>query len=247
MWGLIPAAGLGTRIQPLGFSKELLPLGDHTENGRSKPKAVSEYLIERMLLGGVTKICFVISPGKTDILKYYGSRIDGADVCYVVQGEPRGLCDAIFCAGPLITHDQSWIVGLPDTIWFPNDALTSLPDGPLSLLLFPVERPELFDAVLTDDHGRVGHIAVKKDNPGTHWIWGAFRLRGDVFLRLLNLWRSENSTIEYWGTLVNLYLQRGGSAIAVRGGQTYLDVGTLTGFEEAMREVSSHTAQIPQI
>jgi glucose-1-phosphate thymidylyltransferase len=26
-WGIIPAAGLGTRIQPLAFSKELLPVG----------------------------------------------------------------------------------------------------------------------------------------------------------------------------------------------------------------------------
>ena len=27
MWGIIPAAGSGTRIQPLAFSKELLPVG----------------------------------------------------------------------------------------------------------------------------------------------------------------------------------------------------------------------------
>lgn len=26
MWGIIPAAGLGSRIQPLAFSKELLPV-----------------------------------------------------------------------------------------------------------------------------------------------------------------------------------------------------------------------------
>ena len=27
MWSIIPAAGQGTRIQPLAFSKELLPIG----------------------------------------------------------------------------------------------------------------------------------------------------------------------------------------------------------------------------
>jgi glucose-1-phosphate thymidylyltransferase len=27
MWGIIPAAGEGKRIQPLAFSKELLPVG----------------------------------------------------------------------------------------------------------------------------------------------------------------------------------------------------------------------------
>ena len=42
MWGIIPAAGNGTRIQPLAFSKELLPVGDRDDGER--PKAVSEYL-----------------------------------------------------------------------------------------------------------------------------------------------------------------------------------------------------------
>ena len=35
MWGIVPAAGSGTRIQPLAFSKELLPVGSRRENGTS--------------------------------------------------------------------------------------------------------------------------------------------------------------------------------------------------------------------
>jgi len=63
MWGIIPAAGMGSRIQPLAFSKELLPVGSFLNGGSERPRAVSEYLIERMVKGGVRKICFVISPG----------------------------------------------------------------------------------------------------------------------------------------------------------------------------------------
>ena len=33
VWGIVPAAGLGTRIQPLAFSKELLPVGSRIEDG----------------------------------------------------------------------------------------------------------------------------------------------------------------------------------------------------------------------
>src|ERR1700757_2244610 len=73
MWGIIPAAGSGSRIQPLAFSKELLPVGSRLENGEERPKAVSEYLVERLILGGADRLCFVISPAKGDILRYYGT------------------------------------------------------------------------------------------------------------------------------------------------------------------------------
>jgi glucose-1-phosphate thymidylyltransferase len=94
MWGIIPAAGAGSRIKPLAFSKELLPVGSRVEDGHERPRAVSEYLVERMTLAGADKLCFVISPGKTDILEYYGARLWGADIAYVVQPAPCGLCDA---------------------------------------------------------------------------------------------------------------------------------------------------------
>lgn len=32
-WGIIPAAGLGSRIQPLACSKELLPVGSRLDDG----------------------------------------------------------------------------------------------------------------------------------------------------------------------------------------------------------------------
>src|SRR5690606_18969898 len=79
MWGIIPAAGNGSRIQPLAFSKELLPVGSRSDGDGERPRAVSEYLVERMLRAGATKICFVISRGKSDILEYYGGKVGEAD------------------------------------------------------------------------------------------------------------------------------------------------------------------------
>ena len=107
MWGIIPAAGSGSRIQPLAFSKELLPVGSRRETATSGPRAVSEYLVERMMAGGADKLCFVISPGKSDILRYYGARVGGAASRYVVQPRPAGLCDAIFRALPLVDPAES--------------------------------------------------------------------------------------------------------------------------------------------
>jgi glucose-1-phosphate thymidylyltransferase len=234
MWGIIPAAGLGSRIQPLAFSKELLPVGSRMEAGIERPRAVSEHLIERMIAGGVDRICFVIAPGKCDILNYYGSRIGGASIAYVVQQEPSGLCDAIFCALPLIRPDDRVVVGLPDTIWFPEAALAPLPDNEFSFLLFPVEHPEFFDAVVTDATGRVETIEVKRPGARNRWIWGAFKLPGAVLHELNVLWREPGRGDEYIGTLVNTWLARGGQARGVRGGEVYVDVGTLNGYREAV-------------
>jgi glucose-1-phosphate thymidylyltransferase len=235
MWGIIPAAGSGTRIQPLAFSKELLPVGSWFEGTDERPRAVSEYLIERMLRAGADKICFVISPWKSDILQYYGGTFGAAVIAYVVQPEPAGLCDAIFRALPLIRSDETVLVGLPDTIWLPEDGLARLPDHRLAFLTFPVDRPELFDAVVSDTSGRVREIQVKHRDAASHWVWGAFKLSGAVLQELHRLWRAREPHDEYIGTLVNTYLAMGGEAIAVPFGTAYVDVGTLGGYREAMQ------------
>jgi dTDP-glucose pyrophosphorylase len=234
MWGIIPAAGVGSRIQPLAFSKELLPVGSQMDHGQERPRAVSEYLVERMVLGGVTKLCFVISPRKTDILEYYGSRLWGADVVYAVQPNPGGLCDAVFRAASLIAVDEHVVIGLPDTIWSPEDALQSLPDGALSFLLFPVDHPELFDAVVIDESHRVKEIQVKRPQAASKWIWGAFKMPGSVFHELHRLWCRTERRDEYFGTLINEWIAEGGEALGVRSGREYVDVGTLHGYRRAI-------------
>jgi dTDP-glucose pyrophosphorylase len=235
MWGIVPAAGRGSRIQPLAFSKELLPVGSRTDGyGAERPCAVSEYLLERMVLAGADKICFVISPGKSDIMEYFGAGYGSATIAYVVQPEPLGLCDAVFRAHALIAESEPVIVGLPDTIWFPDTALAGLPDDQLSFLLFPVDRPEFFDAVVLDDAGRVVEIQVKSPNARSHWIWGAFKMPGRTYRDLRRLWLQADRRDEYFGTLINAWLAAGSTACGFPTGEAYVDVGTLYGYRAAM-------------
>jgi glucose-1-phosphate thymidylyltransferase len=241
-WGIIPAAGLGTRIQPLAFSKELLPVGMRYEGSIERPRAVSEYLLERMLHVGVNRVCFVISPAKTDIVSFFGGKFGETPICYTVQQNPNGLCDALFSALPFIAPDDHLYVGLPDTVWFPAEGFSFLPDGQFSFLLFPVSRPELFDAVITDHEGRVEEIQVKQQNASSEWVWGAFKLTGEHFARLHRLWIERKRRDEYLGTLVNAYLVEGGRAYGVKRGDAYVDVGTLHGYREALRVLSTQTA-----
>ncbi len=237
-WGIVPAAGRGTRIQPLAFSKELLPVGTRLEGARERPRAVTEHLLDRMLIAGVDRICFVISPEKTDIVRYFGAGIAGVPICYAVQQNPAGLCDALFSALPFVGHDDEVHVGLPDTVWFPIKGFRFLPDRQFSFLLFPTARPELFDSVVTDHSGAVQEIQVKRPNAVSEWIWGAFKLTGRQLAGLHHLWNERGREDEYLGTLVNAYLAEGGKVLGVKRGDVYVDVGTLNGYREALRVLS---------
>ena len=240
MIGIIPAAGAGERIQPLGCSKELLPVGARTIDGAERPKAVAEYLVERMIAAGAEQICMVISAEKADIVRYFASRDYAAEIFYVVQRRPQGLCDAVFRAEPFARSHDRVLIGLPDTIWFPENAYRQALDfgtgpGPaeVNLVLFPVENPSAFDAVVCDDQGYVENVEVKQHSPHSHWIWGAITSSGNAFSALKQLWESRHRGDIYLGHLFNAYIAAGNAVRGIHCGELYMDVGTLEGYHRA--------------
>lgn len=60
---------------------------------------------------------------------------------------------------------------------------------------------------------------------------------GDVFYDLFDLWRGRRD--EYLGALINAWIAQGGEAWAVRGGASYLDVGAMEGYFEAVRTLGA--------
>lgn len=240
MIGIIPAAGAGQRIQPLGCSKELLPVGSRILEDVERPKAVAEYLVERMIAAGAEQICMVISAEKTDLIRYFAERSYAAEIFYVLQQSPQGLCDALFRAECFARHHDSVLIGLPDTIWFPENgyrqALSALQDtqADVSLLLFPVTNPSAFDAVISDEHGYVQEVEVKKADSHSHWIWGAVTATGSAFRNLKLLWESRHHEDEYLGYLLNAYMAAGNVVRSTCAGEVYMDVGTLDGYRQAL-------------
>jgi glucose-1-phosphate thymidylyltransferase len=237
MIGIIPAAGAGQRIQPLGCSKELLPVGSRTVEGIERPKAVTEYLVERMIAAGASEICMVISGEKTDIVKYFTERDYAAEIFYVVQQHPQGLCDALFRAELFTRHHDHVLLGLPDTIWFPENAyrmaLEKDREADVNLICFPVFDPSQFDAVVSDEHGYVQQVEVKIPHANSHWIWGAVTTTGAAFHALKLLWESRHREDEYLGHLLNAFIDAGNIVRATHVGEVYMDVGTLNGYHNA--------------
>lgn len=236
MIGVIPAAGAGQRIQPLGCSKELLPVGSRIIDGVERPKAVSEYLVERMIASGASEICMVISAEKSDIVRYYAERDYNAEIFYVVQRKPQGLCDAVFRAAPFARQHDRVLIGLPDTIWFPENAYRlAIQDesAEVNLVLFPVLDPGAFDAVLSDAQNYVTKVEVKQPDAHSHWVWGAITTTGEAFYALKSLWESRHRADEFLGTLLNAYIAAGNPVRAHHVGETYMDVGTVEGYHHA--------------
>ncbi len=236
MIGIIPAAGAGQRIQPLGCSKELLPVGSRTIDGIERPKAVAEYLVERMIAAGAEQICMVISAEKDDIVRYFAERDYAAEIFYVVQQEPRGLCDASFRADPFAREKAKVLIGLPDTIWFPENAYRPALDfdgADVNLVLFPVTDPTHFDAVVFDDSGYVRQVEVKRPDAHSHWIWGAVTATGAAFHALKLLWEARHREDQFLGDLLNAYIAAGNSVRGILSGEIYMDVGTIGGYHAA--------------
>ena len=214
MWGIVPAAGRGSRIQPLAFSKELLPVGSRLDDGVERPCAVSEYLVERMIRGGADKICFVISPGKSDILDYYGAgyrrrrdRLRGPAAAErpVRRDLPRGAADRRRRAGDRRPARHGLV-----------------PRGRRSRSCRTTRSPSCFPGraarVLRRRRARrrrprardPGQAARTPPRTGS----GApSRCRARVLEDLHRLWlRARAARDEYFGTLVNAYLAQGGEA-----------------------------------
>src|SRR5260370_16751505 len=140
-----------------------------------------------MIAAGATQICMVISAEKPDIVKDYAERSFAAEIFYVVQQKPQGLCDALFRAAPFARPHDRVLLGLPDPIWFPESAYLPALDfegADVNLVLFPVRDPSCFDSVVCDELGYVRQVQVKTPQAESHWIWGAVTTTGDGFSRL---------------------------------------------------------------
>ena len=240
MLGIVPAAGRARRLQPLAGSKELLPLGCSgaaapPEAAGGRLRAVSEYLIERMLAAGASRLCLIVAHDKSDLLRFYG-RAACADRCFfLVQPRPAGLCDAIFRAAPFARDGEPVLIGLPDTVWFPADAFARGLRDTVHLITFPVAHPEDFDAVIPAAPGRVARVEVKRPGSRRRRVWGAVTAPAAEFRALAGFWRARGGRDAYLGDLLNAWIAAGHPVSFDEQGTRYWDIGTPAGYQAALR------------
>jgi len=107
--GIVPAAGRGSRMEPLTrfIPKEMLPFGRHP---------LVEHAVAELAAAGVREICVVLGEGKECIGEYLRLRHRAylpSSLRFAFQEEPRGLGDALLCAAPVI-GERPFLMALPD-------------------------------------------------------------------------------------------------------------------------------------
>jgi NDP-sugar pyrophosphorylase family protein len=176
--GLVPAAGYATRLQPLRSSKETL---------RVRGRPVMLHLIEGMRRADCSTIRVTTRIEKTDVIEL--AREHGLEV---VVSRPDSVSESLLAALHDVPDSAIALVGFPDTLWEPPDALRILADrvragSDLALGLFEVDEPERCDVVEVTDAGHIKSIVVKPERPTTNVTWGIFAARV-ALLRGLSSW-----------------------------------------------------------
>lgn len=233
MWGVIPSFESRSRLQ-LSSSDSLSPADAQA----------FESLVERMLRGGVTRLCFVVGPAQTRLIEHFGGSIGFANICYTVQPSTAGPCDALFRALPLIHLDEDVVFAVPNGIWFPEDAVSALPRGMLSLLLFSASQLRGRNGVSVDDLGYVREIA-RECAPSHRWGWGALRAPARVLREMHILWLRRDRRDRELEPLVNEFVRRGGRVKGVRAGQSYHCLDSAADQRELIRLVTTSRQEQP--
>jgi UTP--glucose-1-phosphate uridylyltransferase len=128
--GIIPAAGMGTRVQSLTKDepKEMLPIAG---------KPIISYVVQEAALSGLENLYIVINARKDSLRRYleskdmmrdiregHGQNIPAPRLTFVDQPVPAGSGDAIYQTRELI-GDEPFALMMPDFIFF-GDTLLAL-------------------------------------------------------------------------------------------------------------------------
>lgn len=256
--GVIPAAGQGTRIAPLPCSKEVYPIGyQPAESGNGvRPKAVSQYLLEKMCRAGIRTAYVILRDGKWDIPRYFG---DGAPVGmhlgYLMMGRPFGTPYTLDQAFPFV--GQAIVAfGFPDILFEGEEAFSRLLEcqaatgADVVLGLFRVDRPETMDMVECDIDGAVRAIHIKPAVTSLEygWILAVWKPSFTEFLHehLGLSWHSGQVVV---GDVVTEAPELSVGHVfqaALKHGlrfhsvcftdQAYVDIGTPLGLEQALKD-----------
>jgi len=239
--GIIPAAGLATRLLPLAYPKELLPIVYTAQDGELVPRPVLQASIDQLRRAGVRQCVIVIAEWKLEIARVFGDGSAlGVALSYVMRPVPRGLADALLAAEPWLA-DRDVCLTLPDTLIAPDDALARVrtererSGADLVLGVFPTDHPEQLGPVRVDPHGDVVEVLDKPAATDLRNTWGMAMWSPRFTTLLAAEVAAATDAKPVLGAVFQRAIDAGLRVRAVTFGDgRFVDVGTSQGIAEAL-------------
>jgi glucose-1-phosphate thymidylyltransferase len=190
---VLPAGGVGSRLAPFRYPKELLPIA-YQESGSAsnglRPRVIAEFAIEAFVQAGVRRCLVIIAPWKTDVMHYLGDGAAfGMEIAYVYQEIARGLPYALDLAYPWVAGHHV-LFAMPDTLVQPSTCLATLrtfyrqTGADVALGVFPSAEAGRLGPVVLDGE-EVAAIYDKPADPPVQQVWGV-AVWGPAFSELLH-------------------------------------------------------------
>jgi glucose-1-phosphate thymidylyltransferase long form len=234
MKGLIPAAGKGTRLEPitLAIPKELLMVGD---------KAIIEYVIDAMKTSGVTEITIVVGWRKNAILDYLGSgeRL-GVKLDYVVQDKRDGLGKAVF-SGEHIIGKEPFLVVLGDNFFYPKTFLKEIlsfhneHNADAIIGVAKVEDPTRHGIIKPGENNKIEDIVEKPSQekaPSNLGCMGVYIFKPIIFDAIQKTKPGVKNEYQLTDS-IKILIDEGKKVLFNEIKGTHIDVGTLDDYRKA--------------
>jgi len=234
MKGLIPAAGLGTRLHPitLAIPKELMMIGD---------KAVIEYVIEAMKEVGVIDITVVVGWRKNAILDYLGSgKRMGVNISYVVQDESNGLAKAVG-SGERVIGDEPFLVVLGDDFFYPKTFLKEIlefhnqHDADATIGVAQIEDPTRHGIIKPGENNKIIDIIEKPSRekaPSNLGCMGVYIFKSAIFSAIKKTKPGVKNEYQLTDS-IKILVQDNKKVMFHEINGTHIDVGTLEDLRKA--------------
>ena len=242
---IIPAAGLGTRLNPItgAIPKELVPVYD----------SVALYSVcEEVVRAGVSKIIIVNSPQKPPLadpvrrfLQHQSSGRSGSKFPVIeelIQEEQLGLGHAVSCAVAAVEQYPAVVV-LPDVLLDDSSELllTMLElasDDKSVICVKRAVQPRLSrSGVIGFEGSFLDGVAINElvekpapgDEPSDYMVVGRYVLTEEILKSLADGSAGSTGEIELTDAISSIAQLRFGSVVACELNQKYQDTGTIDG------------------
>ena len=225
--GLILAGGSGSRLLPFTnyTHKTLLPIFD---------RPVIDYALSTMREAGIKDITIVANRHIVQISEHIGRGMEGENIRYVLEEEPRGVRNALGLA-------RSWVEGKRVMVYF-SDNITNCnftddvnsfresksPPGAI-LLVREVGNPGAFGVCVIDEGGNVIDVVEKPKEEISRLAVGGIYLFDETFFERVDSVEEGFSISD----VTRKYVSEGKAAIRNIGNTTWIDCGTPLSLHEA--------------